>query len=119
MKSEVLLPFYFGTLDESSRLLVERELLTDPEILVEYLDLKRALESAAPVPQLSSNLWSRLRYHAKRPKPWLITFSVGAALAAGVFLFVLFFKERSVETRFPHEILFDLNSELPASTHVL
>ena len=39
----LLLPFYFGAIKEDERLLVEKELLTDSEILVDYLDLKRTL----------------------------------------------------------------------------
>jgi hypothetical protein len=119
-----LLSFYFGALEEEQRLLVERELLTDSEILVDYLDLKRKLESAQEVPQVpSQKLWLQLREKLEPRKKMIFSLSLVAAIAASVLLFSIFvYKSKSADLGPSHranEILFDSNRELPESSNVL
>lgn len=119
----LLRSFYFGSLSEPERLQVERELLCDNEVLVEYLDLKRQLEAAEILPQTPSpQLWQRLSIQWDKKKVWV--FSLGLALAASLaLLFVFKFQPSTGPTLdpspVPTEILFDSSAELPVSSHVL
>jgi hypothetical protein len=114
---ELLIPFYFGSLEEENRLAVERDLLEDPEILVEYLDLKRSIEAAQTVPQMpSQKLWGRLEKNLTTKKKWLYSLSLGAAIAAAL---LLFFYAKPESQNHATEILFDASPELPASSGVL
>lgn len=120
----LLLPFHFGSIEDKDRMLVERELLTDSEILVDYLDLKRGLESAESVPQNPSKLvWARLQARAQAKKKFIIPISFGAAVAASVLAAFIFFHRPSQETnqqvQSGEEILFDTRTELPANSSVL
>ena len=82
---ETLMKFYFGSLEETQRLHIEKEMLKDPEILLDYLDLKRELEAAAIVPQQPSPfLWKRLA-PAQKKKVWIFTVATGLAAAAAAF----------------------------------
>ena len=119
----LLLPFYFGSLTEEDRLRVERELLTDTETLVDYLDLKRSFESSAlAIFSPSPSLWQRLKPKTARQKRMYISLAVGSALAATLAAILLFKSQPQIseDLRPPMtEILFDSSSELPASTVVL
>jgi hypothetical protein len=117
----LLLPFYFGAIAESDRLLVERELITDSEVLVDYLDLKRSLEAAETIPSTSGRTWSRLQSRLQPHRRLVISASLGAALAASISLAVFLHKPKTSEepSRVHNEILFDSSSELPASSSVL
>ncbi len=91
MKSaDKLVEFHFGSLSEEQRLQVEREILTDPEILLEYLDLKRSLEGAELFAEKApSAVWQRLAPHTSRRKVW---WSIGLSLAtAAMATFILVF----------------------------
>ncbi|MBI2521855.1 MAG: hypothetical protein HYV97_15675 [Bdellovibrio sp.] len=116
-----LLSFYFGSIDEKERLLVERELLIDSEYLVEFLDLKRALEEAREIPQYPSNtLWHKLQLQMPSKKKLFL--SLGFSLAACIALLTIAFETTwNVEKgkNYPTEVLFDSSSELPASSRVL
>ncbi len=61
MKSKIkslLLSFHFGSIEDSDRIWVERELLTHPDVLVDFLDLKRSLELTEPIPSgPETRLW--------------------------------------------------------------
>lgn len=124
-----LLAFYFGTLGEQELLRLERELLLDSELLVDYLDLKRKLEAAEEIPrQPSAAVWRRLSARLSPRKRFLLSVSAGVAVAASlVFLAFLLFKSHTLETSPLHDgpatsggaILFDSSAELPASSSVL
>lgn len=119
----LLLPFYVGAIDDTSRLMVERELLCDEEMLVDYFDLKRRMESAALIPnQPSPRLWKRLNGRIKPSRRFYISVAVSAAVAASlVLLSALFFQQQPTETSVDdgREILFDSSRELPANSNVL
>ena len=117
----LLLPFYFGSIDEKERFLVERELLSDAEYFVDYLDLKRNIEAAREIPQYpSKTLWHKLRPQMQ-PKRKVIL-SLGFSLAACLVVFAIFFHtgwEMGNGKKHQEEILFDSSSELPANSYVL
>lgn len=117
----LLLPFHFGAIDDKSRLTVERELLSDEEMLVDYFDLKRKMESAAQVPQgPSAALWFKLQNHIRPRRKFYFSLAIGAAVAASlVILTVMFFHTSNVGTQNSTELLFDSNRELPANSNVL
>lgn len=119
-----LLPFYFGSLTDDDRLAIERELLTDEEVLLDYFDLKRNIEAARMIPAgPSASLWSRLQPRLNMKTRTFISISIGAAIAAG--LAVTFFLRSNVEiTKQPQNIsvdriLFDSSSEQSVSSGVL
>ncbi len=118
-----LLSFHFGAIEEEERLAIERELLVDSERLLDYFDLKRQLEAAGAVPSgPSSALWGRLVPHAVRHRRVLISFSVGAAIAAGIAAHLLLQPNRELNNYEPpkiNRVLFDASAELPASAGVL
>jgi hypothetical protein len=120
--NRLLLPFYFGTIEERNRLLVERELLSDSEMLIDYLDLKRTIESAEPIPTLSPKVWYQLKDRVKDRKKVLLPFSIGMAFVMILLIFSMVHlknENREAKTSIENEILFDSNSELPASSSVL
>jgi hypothetical protein len=112
-----------GAIQENERLQVERELLTDTEVLVDFLDLKRKMESALEVPQQpSTKLWMRLNEKIGPRKKMIFSLSIGAAIAASVLIFSFFaFRPKSIEQKmsFSGEVLFDSNHELSANSNVL
>jgi len=118
---EMLLPFYFGSLNEEQRLVIERQLLTDEETLVDYLDLKRSIEGAALEQQKPSvSLWQKLK--PKEKKKFYISLAFGSAVAAGLLAFLLLNGRTQPVESMPQavsNILFDSSSELPASSDVL
>lgn len=120
---ELLLRFYFGSVGEEERLHVERELLSDPEALTEYLDLKRSLEAASlPAVAPSRALWEKLRPKTEKQKRFYLSLSLGAALAAGLALAFVFHsrpKPSALVQPSASKVLFDSSAELPASSSVL
>jgi hypothetical protein len=118
----LLLPFYFGSVSDEDRLIVERELLTDSEALVDFFDLKREMEAVQEVPQHPSNqLWRQLRARLKPRRQLVRSFGLGFA-ACLLALAAIFLRPRP-ETLSPpktvNEILFDASSELPVNLNVL
>ncbi len=119
---EKLLSFYFGSTSEDDRYRIEQDLLTDPEALLNYLDLKRKIEQAELVPQVpSQKLWSRLRPQTISKRGKLISLGFGLAMAASIAFFSISrFKEPqntdSGEKR--SQILFDSNFEQPTGSSV-
>lgn len=126
MKKQIqslLLPFHFGSIDDQSRLIIEREMLSDAELLVEYFDIKRTLESAESIPQAPSpKLWHRLQGKAMSRKKLILSWSFGVAVAASL-VFLSFHLMRTtpteIKTSVEKEILFDSGSELLANSNVL
>ncbi len=110
--------FYFGALEESDRLKIEQELLTDTETLVEYLDLKRKIEFAKEIPAMPSpSLWRRLQAEIKPRRKLILSLSLAAGLAASVLIAAMFLSNKTETTSTP--LLFDSTSELSASSNVL
>lgn len=120
---ELLLPFYFGSLNETERVFVERELLSDVEVLVRYLDLKREVESAALLEsQPSQKLWAKLRFGKPTSKKALFSLSLGVAAAAALaFILMSDFLVKGQDLAQPdvQGILFDNSSEHSVSSTVL
>jgi len=84
-----LLSFYFGSLSDAERLKVEQTMLTDTEMLLDYLDLKRQMELATPVVQQPSPaLWRRLQAKVKTSKKTQFALVLGISLAAAASLFL-------------------------------
>jgi hypothetical protein len=113
MTSKNLLPFYFGSLDGQLRLDVEQKLLTDPEFLLDYLDLKRNLEAAETVPQAPSlQLWQRLSTRIPKRK-YSYSLAFGLAIAASLVAIVFFFGQSRPQSfsKYDTQILFDSGSE--------
>ncbi len=125
MKNKIqtwLIPFYFGAIEDEKRLIVERELLSDPEILVDYFDLKRKIESAKEIPNgPSQQLWYKLNQGFQPCKKIIYSLSFGLAAVGLLFFAILLFKGNKTEQMPTNqgEILFDLNRELPANSSVL
>lgn len=120
----LLLPFHFGSIEDKNRTLVERELLIDSEVLVDYLDLKRSLESAELIPHdPSRSVWIKLQDRVRAKKKIFIPISFGAAVASSVIAAFIFFHQPSQETnsqtQSDEEILFDTRTERPANSSVL
>lgn len=118
----LLLPFYFGSVKEDERTLVERELLVDSEMLLDYLDLKRTIEKAELVPSAPSiAVWKNLRQ--KTSKRQRLIFSLGAAAALVLALSIFLLKQQPQEstsvTPVQNEMLFDSMSEPSSSSNVL
>ena len=115
----LLVPFYFGTVKESDRLFVEKELLTDAEALVDYLDLKRQMEEAEAVPSLSPKIWSRLQRRLQPRRQVIFGFSIGMAVLASLILISLYLKPAPTTAPQHQDLLFDSNSELSTNSGVL
>ena len=114
-----LVEFYFGTMEETRRLQIEKELLLDPEMLLDYLDLKRELESAAPVPHGPSPfLWRRLQPLTKKRKWQLAGFT---ALIAASFACLYIFASYKGQSSTPNNsgLLFDSSPEHSFASDVL
>ncbi len=121
----LLLPFYFGSIKDDERVLVEREMLVDSEILLDYLDLKRSLESVEAMPsEPSAVVWDRLKQSVMTRRKLFLSLSFGAA-AIFLLVFSLWMLKPSsslAPTEVSHdsvEILFDSKSELPINSNVL
>src|SRR5947209_5141220 len=112
----LLMPFYFGSIGDRERLLVERNLLTDPETLVDYLEIKRKIESAETLPQSPSiKLWSKLKRQVSPRKKTMVSFSIGVAVAASVLVCWILFsspKQRAEVSTNGSAVLFDSIREL-------
>jgi len=119
----LLTPFHFGAVSDAERLLVERELLIDSEVLTNYLDLKRQLELAAEIPpEPSPALYRRLQAQIKPRRKLILALSFAAGLAAaGIAVATVFFAEPETKTRQTNSspILYDSGGELSAGTNVL
>lgn len=122
-KNDRLLEFYFGSLEESARLQIERELLEDQEVLLDFLDLKRRIESADEIPSKPSTLvHSRILLSVKKNrKPW--TYAMGTAVAAALIVaFSFLLKPAKVEVsqeKIHQQILFDSGAEHFSSSSVM
>jgi hypothetical protein len=120
-----LLEFYFGGLSESERLQMEQQLLIDSETLVNYLDLKRAIESAEIIPSHPSNqVWQNLRARLTVKKKVFFPFVLGAAAAIVVLiLWTINLRQISGPDKKPGfsgaGLIFDSSRELPAGSNVL
>lgn len=118
-----LLPFYFGSIEDSDRLMIEKELLTNPDILLDFFDLKREIEAAQLIPQKPSyKVWDRLKKNIPPQKSYFLKLSLGMGIALIILCMSLFFiksKDKNILTKMPNEIIFDSNNELPASSNVL
>ncbi len=124
MNSEIknsLLEFHFGLLDENQRLQLEKEMITDPEMLINYLDLKREVEGNALIPQQPSPfLWQRLQRVSVKKKSWFIAFAVGAVAATLACFYILAQpKGEIVPFTRDHSILFDSSAEHSFASDVL
>jgi hypothetical protein len=116
----LLLPFYFGSVNEEQRLAVERELLADPEALLDYLDLKRKIEAAQDISGPTPQLWARLNQKIRPYRKTVFSISVGAAIAASLLLVWLFLaKPAELQNETGPELLFDSNYEHSLSSGVL
>lgn len=81
-----LIPFYFGAIESKERLSLERDLLSDPELLLDYFELKREIESAEAIPAFSSEaVFARLVKRIESPRTMAFGTLVGA-IAASVLL---------------------------------
>jgi hypothetical protein len=117
-----LMPFYFGAVEENERLEIERELLSDPEVLLDYLDLKRKLEAAGTVPQAPSPfLWKRLAQNftpkQKRAFAWIAAAAAAAFVSWTVFHSLQTTPDESPSI--PSQILFDRGGEQSAVSNVI
>ena len=124
MTTDNLLPFYFGSIDDQERLKIEQKMLVDPEVLLDYLDLKRQMESAALVPQQPSRaLWNRLQPKLSRRSRITIALGFAVAVAASIVLaFLILQKPAANETSgatMGEKILFDSDSEHFSHSNVL
>ncbi len=116
-----LVEFYFGALDDEKRLLIEKDLLKDPECLLDYLDLKRLIEGSFEVPsQASPFLWQRLSALPKKKRNMMLVCSAIAAAAVFVMIYI------SVQPRLENQpvkykdgILFDTGAEHSSASNVL
>ncbi|MGZ3634178.1 MAG: hypothetical protein ACXVB1_07680 [Pseudobdellovibrionaceae bacterium] len=115
-----LVEFYFGTVENSQRLRIEKDLLLDPEMLLDYLDIKREIENATLIPQQPSPLlWRRLQPSLKK-KSFYIT--VAAGLVAATLACFYFIHTSKVEDNLlisDSGILFDSGAEHSVTSDVL
>jgi hypothetical protein len=119
-QTNTLLEFYFGSLEETQRLQIERDLLQDPELVLDYLDLKRKIEGANEVPQKPSPfLWQRLQPKTKKQK-WSYA-AVAGLVAATVIGFYIFRSAPTDQSALigDNGILFDSGSEHSVVSDVL
>ena len=119
-----LTEFHFGTLSERERLVIERQMLLDPELLVNYFDLKRELEFAPSVPQEpSADLWRRLRAQVRSKPKFFLAISLLTAFASLAVVLVMsarLFPENAASPEMKDKsILFDSKSELSTTAGVL
>ncbi|MNJ96718.1 hypothetical protein D3C87_144490 [compost metagenome] len=115
-----LVEFYFGTLEDSQRLQIEKDLLLDPEMLLDYLDIKREIENAALIPQQPSPfLWRRLQPLVKK-KSFYLTVAAGL-IAASLACFYLIHTSKVEENSLINDsgILFDSGAEHSFTSDVL
>ena len=120
----LLLPFYFGSIKDDERTIIERELLTDSEILLDYLDIKRTIEHAELIPNSPSlEVWKNMRLKSASRRKLFLTLSLGAAAALVMVVTLVLFKkqlpEPVLEAPVRNEILFDSMSEPYSSSNVL
>ena len=120
---KLLLPFYFGSINDQDRLAIEQEMLCNEELLVDYFDLKRTIEIASSVPQLPSpSVFISLKALLPKHKKTWINLSIGAAIAASILLFYTFkITDETYELKSPsaHRKIYDSSSELFLNSTVL
>jgi hypothetical protein len=119
---KLLTPFYFGSISDAERLVVERELLIDSETLVDYLDLKRKIEFATEIPaEPSPSVWRRLQAEIKPRRKLVLTLSFAVGLAASVMIAAMFFKKPTSDLPMTNgtPILFDSGNEQSGGSSVL
>ena len=121
MRRESLLPFYFGTLHEAERLELERDMLIDPALLLDFLDLKRELEGAPEVPSAPSpQVWHRLSARLPKSRPARLAWAAGlTALAAAAWVFFAQPRPTRAPVAPEHGILFDSGREQFSHSNVL
>jgi hypothetical protein len=119
MKS-TLLSFYAGDVSASVRLEIERQMLTDPEVLLDFFEIKREAERAECVPQVTSpQVWQRLHAHLPKSRRARWTWALSLGLAAALAL-LLFSKNQSVsKAHVGKSTLFDSSSEQFGHANVL
>lgn len=115
--------FYLGTLTEADRLEVERDLLVDSELLLDFFELKRESENVRPVPSgPSPQLWQKLvRTRPSRRQALWLSAAAGAA-AATLALFWSLQQNAAVENLpapLQTKVIFDSSAELPVTSNVL
>lgn len=117
----MLLDFYFGSIEDSKRLLLEKEMLNDPEVILDYFDLKRALESSPMVPQEPSVfLKNKIMAKIPRRKIWNYTLALtAAAVVLACFYFLIKSQDETKLAVSTEMVLFDSSRELSAATDVL
>lgn len=118
-----LLSFYFGSLSDDDRLKIERQMLTDPEVLLDYLDLKREAEGAIEVPKFPSPaVWHRLRSKVVVSKRARFSLALGLGFAAALASLLFIFSQPKSESKSTNDgktILFDSGSEHFGHSNVL
>lgn len=112
--------FYFGSCEGEDRLAMERELLSDPESLVDFLDLKRRLEAAEALPQGPSlKVWKQLQSRWKAHPQKAVPLAFGILLAACAMVLFMFYIHKDIQAPVQPHFLFDSFSELSAASNVL
>ena len=126
VEDKQLRSFYLGKSSEEERLQIEQQLLVDPVVLLDFLDLKRQLEGAETIPQKPSDfLWRKLSpaFSTPKRKAIAIGFSLLAAASICFFAFSMLIKPKLVVdsdsgASSGKRILFDSNFEQPVSSGV-
>jgi hypothetical protein len=120
--------FYFGSINEDDRLKIERELLSDSERLLDYLDLKRQIEATALLPMKPSNqVWQRLQTDPRLRRRAVVSAWIGVAAVAATLVFIFLMNyQNSASTKLEEpthisvdQVLFDSSREQSASLGVL
>lgn len=124
-----LTSFYFGALDEKQSLEMERALLENPDLLIEYFDLKRSIEGQQTIPSSPSPfLFHRLQRqlsstNKSQMQKFFIYLSLTGAVAAGIFALTTQLMNPSPpsgpKTHLPQEYIFDGSNELFVGRNVL
>jgi hypothetical protein len=112
--------FYFGNLEDSRRLQIEKGLLQDPELLLDYLDIKREIEDAALIPQQPSPfLWRRLQPLVKK-RTFYVTAVAGLIAATLVCMYIIYSSNvENTSLISDSGILFDSGAEHSITSDVL
>lgn len=121
MNKRRLIHFYFGAIEADARLSVERDLLSDPEFLLDYFDLKRQIEAAEAVPEFSAEgVLIRLRNRIRPPRRLVLASLVGALAASFLLVWYFGMLKPVLQTGVdgPKKTLFDARGELSASSGV-
>jgi hypothetical protein len=123
-KCEQLLEFYYGVVDENSRLTLEQKMLTDQEWVLDFLDLKRELEASTVFPNDPPiELWQRLSHRMSAPRRHWLKLSIGGAIAASILVAILMVSKQTppinaVSTISNKSIVLDLSSRTYGNLNV-